>query len=381
MGKIKLCKRCVNPSTRPNVVFDKQGICNVCQVMLNNKDGAIDWDKRRDELKSITAWGQEASQSSYDCIVTVSGGKDSMKQAFYARDELGLNPLLVSAVYPPEQLHERGAQNLENLIRFRKQCRLKLITVSLNPQVYKQLMALCFKRYSNIFNASEMALYAIPIHVAIAQQIPLIFLGENPAHTIGEVHGKLDGDASQMRNANTLKGGGAKIFQSDDISAQDLHWYNYPSEQDVEQANLRLVYLGYYIEEWSGWNNAKFAINKGLQTRTDSPENIGDLWGVSALDEEFRIVNQQIKYVKLGFGHVTDQVMERIHAGKISREDGIKLIQQYDGKCHSKYVKKLCEYLNISVTEFQMQVEKSRNLDIWKKDSAGNWLLDVDYSA
>lgn len=374
MGKMKLCKLCVNPSTRPNVAFNDQGICNVCQVMFATHKETIDWNTRRQELQGIIAWGRASSESTYDCIVTVSGGKDSMKQAFYARDELGLNPLLVSAVYPPEQLHERGAQNLENLIAHG----FDTITVSLNPIVYKRLMKMCFKRYSNIFNASEMALYAIPIHVAIAQHIPLVFLGENPAHTIGEVHGKLDGDASQMRNANTLKGGGSKIFLNEEISQQDLHWYNYPPEEDIEQANLKMVYLGYYIEEWSGWNNAEFAVNKGLLTRTDTPENIGDLWGVSALDEEFRIVNQQIKYAKFGFGHVTDQVMERIHAGKISREDGIKLVQQYDGKCHSKYIEKLCDYLDISVDEFQTHVDKARNLEIWKKDLNGSWVLDIE---
>ena len=36
--------------------------------------------------------------------------------------------------------------------------------------------------------ASEMALYAAPVHIALSYGIPLMFYGENPAHTIGEKH-------------------------------------------------------------------------------------------------------------------------------------------------------------------------------------------------
>lgn len=375
MSKMRLCKLCVNPTTRPNVSFDSDGVCGVCRLMEEKNEGNVDWGSRKAEIDTIVKWGKENTKSTYDCIVTVSGGKDSTRQAFFARDELGMNPLLVSVVYPPEELHERGADNLANLISHGFDC----VDVSLNPKVFKHLMKVCFHRYSNIFNASEMALYAIPIHVSIAHHIPLIFLGENPAHTIGEKHGKLDGDASHMRKSNTLMGGKADIFLDAGVTRQDLHFYNYPSEEDVEFAKLRLVYLGYYIEDWSGYNNAKFAINKGLVIRNEPPEYTGDLWGFTGVDEDFRLVNQQIKFAKYGFGHVTDQVMEQIHAGKITREEGIELVKKYDGKCHPKYVKKLCNYLEIDISEFWDVVEKARDKEIWKKDTNGEWVLDVQY--
>jgi len=357
------------------VSFNEEGICGVCELHQANSEGQIDWKARNIEIREIADWGRMHSSNTYDCIVTVSGGKDSTRQAFFVRDELELNPLLVSAVYPPEELHDRGAENLENLISHGFDC----ISISLNPSIFKQLMRTCLYRYSNLFNASEMALYSIPIHAAIANQIPLIFLGENPAHTIGEKHGKLDGDASEMRKSNTLMGGGAEIFIDAGVTRQDLHFYDYPPEADVMAANLRLIYLGYYIEDWSGWNNGEFSKERGLKIRKDAPENTGDLWGISALDEEFRIVNQQIKFAKFGFGHVTDQVMERIHAGMMDREEGIRLVKEYDGKCHQKYINKLCRYLNINVNDFNGLVEAARDYDIWSKDSNGNWKLDIDY--
>jgi len=372
---VSLCRKCVNPTTRPNVYIDSNGVCSVCRLFEKDNMGAIDWESRANEISAIKIWGQQNTKSIYDCIVTVSGGKDSTRQAFFARDELGMNPLLVSAVYPPEHAHERGPKNLANLIEHGFDC----ISVGLNPQKSKYLMKQCFDRYFNVFNATEMALYAIPIHVAIAENIPLIFLGENPAHTIGEKHGKLDGDASQMRKSNTLMEGKANIFIDEYISDQDLHFYNYPSEEDVEYGQLKIVYLGYYIKDWSGWNNGTFAIQRGLTIRNDDPENTGDLWGISALDEDFRIVNQMMKFVKLGFGHVTDQAMERIHAGEMTREEAIELIKKYDGKCHKKYVQKLCSYMEIEEDEFFTKLENNRNKEIWVKNKDDEWFLQESY--
>lgn len=371
---MKLCLRCVNPSTRPNGYFDEEGICGVCRLVENNRHGNIDWLARHKEIIEITNWGKENSKNSYDCIVTVSGGKDSTRQAFFIRDELKLNPLLVSAVYPPEELHDRGAANLANLIEHGFDC----ISISLNPQIFKQLMKTCLKRYSNVFNASEMALYSIPIHAAIAYKIPLVFLGDNPAHTVGEKHGgSVTSDASQTRKSNTLMGGKADIFLAENISKQDLHFYNYPSEEDFTFAKIRLVYLGYYIQDWSAYNNGQFSIRHGLQVRDDAPENTGDLFGFSALDEDFRMVNQLMKFVKYGFGHVTDQVMDLIHTGKMTREEGLELVKKFDGKCHPKYVKKLCNYLQISTEEFWIIVESARNMDLWKKNMQGEWVLNA----
>lgn len=371
MSGIRLCKRCVNPSTRPNIFFDEEGLCPVCRFHLQNAQGQVDWDARHRELQGIIAWARGCKKSTYDCIVTVSGGKDSMRQAFYARDTLGLKVLLVSCVYPPEQLHERGAANLGNLIAHG----FDTIGVSLNPQMWKNLQAYSFFKHANWAVSNERALYAIPIHVAIAYQIPLIFLGENPAWTIGERHGRLDGDASQMRHANTLKGGSAAEFAKADATPHDLHFYNYPPEEDVERADLRIIYLGYYIPDWSGRNNARFAIEHGLQVRHEPPEKTGDLWGFTGVDEDSRLVNQMVKYVKLGFGHVTDQACEAINAGIMTREEGLELVRKYDGRCDPVYVRKFCRYLGITEETFWRVVDAYRRPELWSRDAAGHWRL------
>jgi len=371
-----LCRRCVNPSSRPNMRFDDDGICPVCRFEEEKRTGIIDWPARGREMDAIVAWGRANTKSTYDCIVTVSGGKDSLRQALFARDELKMNPLLVSCVYPPEQLHERGAQNLANLISLG----FDTLSIGLDPQVWKTLMRQGFVQFGNWARSTEMALYAIPIHAAIAYKVPLIFYGENPVLTIGERHGHLDGDASRLKLGNTIHGGPEPLF-TDEITPADTHFYFYPPDEDMEAARLRLVYLGYYIPDWSGHQNAEFAMSRGLQVRTETPEMTGDLWGFSGLDEDFRLVNQMLKYIKFGFGHVTDQVVEAINAGMMTREEGLELVGRFDGKCDRSYVEHFCRYLGIDEQEFWRVAESYRNLKFWRRDEAGRWELDVEIGA
>lgn len=354
------------------MAFDEDGICPVCRFEEEKRKGTIDWQARAEEIGRIVQWGRANTKSSYDCIVTVSGGKDSTRQAIFARDELRMNPLLVSCVYPPEQMHERGARNLANLISLG----FDTLSIGLDPQVWKTLMYQGFFKFGNWARSTEMALYAIPIHAAIAYKIPLIFYGENPVMTIGERHGHLDGDASRLKLGNTIQGGPEPLF-TDEITRAETHFYFYPPDDDMEAAKLRLVYLGYYIPDWSGHQNAEFAIARGLDVRTEPPEITGDLWGFSGLDEDFRLVNQMLKYIKFGFGHVTDQAVEAINAGTMTREEGLELVKKYDGKCDASYVERFCRYLGIEESEFWTAAESYRRPEAWKKDDAGEWQLNV----
>ena len=113
-------------------------------------------------------------------------------------------------------------------------------------------------------------------------------------------------------------------------------------------------------------------IEKGMKIRKESPDKIGDLWGISALDEDFQIVNRYIMYLKFGFALVTDQVCEAIHQGLMTREEGVKLANKYDGKCDISYLEKVCDYLKISLNEFYEVVDKFVNRELFEKKN-GQW--------
>ena len=163
------CKNCLNVSTRPNIKFTDDGLCPPCAVYLNSAE--IDWDERNEELKEVIAFGKANNHSGYDCIIGVSGGKDSTRQALFVKENLGMNPLLVSLNYPPDQMSQTGADNLSNLIQLGFDC----VNVSCSPQIWKKLMREAFYEYGNWARATEIALFSSVPRAAIAYQIPLIW--------------------------------------------------------------------------------------------------------------------------------------------------------------------------------------------------------------
>lgn len=368
---MRYCKKCVQPDTRPGIKFDSDGICPPCRFTA--KFDEIDWGLRKQELLEIANFGKTHNVSGYDCIVGVSGGKDSTRQSLYVRDELGLKPLLVCCGYPPEQLTERGAHNISNLISLG----FDTITIAPAPQIWKKLMRRSFLKYGNWAKSTEMALYASAPKVAIAYQIPLIFLGENPAIQLGDLGvGSISADAGRMKYSNTLAGGNPDdLLEDENIARQQALWYRYSSDEELEWGKLKIQYLGYYWRDFNKLENAKFSIARGLEIRDDSPGNTGHIFPFNALDDDFVIVNQMIKCIKYGFGQVTDEVCEEIRFGRMTREEAVGLVKKYDGKCSPIYIEKFCDYIGIPQKKFWQVVESFRNKDIWEKDKKGKWIL------
>jgi N-acetyl sugar amidotransferase len=368
---MRYCKLCLEPDTRPDCIFDEEGVCLPCRY--HQTLDQIDWQARRREIEEIAEWGRRNTKSEYDCIIGVSGGKDSHRQALYARDELHLRALLVSCAYPPEQQTERGAHNLANLVHLG----FDTLVVSPAPERWRQLMRFGTLTFANWCKSTEMALYASVPRLAIAYQTPLIFLGENPALSWGSAGGSLDGDANRMKYCNTLKGGDLSPYYQAGMTDRDLFWYRYPSDAEMERANLRLVYLGYYIRDFNDYRNSDIAIAHGMLTRIGrdaDPEESGQINDFDALDEDFVSINQMLKYVKFGFGKVTEQVSGAIRNGVMCRDEGLELVRRYDGKVSHRIVKNFCTYLGITEEQFWDVVERFRNRDLFEHDS-NKWRL------
>lgn len=363
---MRYCKKCVNPDTRPGVIFDKEGVCSACRNTESQLEN-IDWNKREKELREIVSWAKK-NATTYDCVMGVSGGKDSHRMALYAKEELGLNILLASFV--PDNLTEIGRHNLNNLMSFGFDC----LMFRLNPHVCKELAKRSFYKYGNIVKPSEYALYATPIRVAINYKIPLGCLGGNASVILGDNKEMgQGGDASKISLKNTLAGGNASHWVGGWISEKDVLPYQIPSPEDIENAGIKVIFLIHYIKDSSEYNNAQFAIARGLKIRTDSLENLGRYWKYSALDDDTAIVNQMLKYIKLGFGYATDEACWDIREGRLTREEAIKLVKKYDGKCGEEYIEKFCDYIGITKDEF-WRVANSFRGDMWEKKGE-EWVL------
>lgn len=367
---MKYCTNCLQPNTRPNIQFGAKGVCPACEYAQSM--GSIDWDARWNELKKICDFGRSHNSWGYDCVIGVSGGKDSTRQALFVKNVLKMNPLLVSCSYPPEQLSELGAFNVQNLISLG----FNLVSVGPAPKTWKKNMRYAFFHHGNWAKPTELALYASMPRVAIAWQIPLAFLGENPALTLGELGVQSKGyDGNQTRWLNTLAGGDPSWLCVDGIEPKDVLSYYYPPEDEMVRGKIQVVYLGYFWRVWSKMDNGTVAALNGLDVRNDSPEEIGDFMGCNALDDDFMTINQMIKYRKFGFGRATDLVNEQIRLGRMTRAEGIKFVEKYDGKCSDKLIDDLCCFLEISTKDFWDAVDSFTNKDLFERDAQGSWKL------
>ena len=368
---MRFCKYCVEPDTRPDCIFDEEGVCFPCRYHETIHE--INWSSRHQNLEEIATWCRDKTRSRYDCIIAVSGGKDSTRQALYVRDKLGLRPLLVSLSYPPQQQTERGAANLDNLIRLG----FDTYIISPGPQLWKKLMRVGFYKFGNISKSTELPIYVSAPRVAISYGIPMVIYGENPALTWGSAGGSLDGDANQLVYNHTLKGGDLSPYLKEGIPKQNLYWYTYPSDEEIERADLRMIYLGYFIPDFFDFANSRVALEHGLTPRQGNdarPEDIGQLTPFDGLDSDFLMINQMLKYLKFGFGKVTEQASDAIRRGYISREHGLELVRRFDGCCADRFITRFCEYIEISESEFWRVAESYRNSDIWERDEQGAWV-------
>jgi len=156
---VKYCKKCLTTDLRPNASFNSDGVCTACEYgnVMSGKSYAANLDTLRSLIQKNKS--KRKKHPKYDCIVGVSGGKDSTRQAHWVRDRLGLNPLLVCCGYPPLQMTETGANNISNIISMGFD--LEIITPA--PQSSAQLSLLSFKKYGNVCKSTEMALHsAVP---------------------------------------------------------------------------------------------------------------------------------------------------------------------------------------------------------------------------
>lgn len=357
---MKYCSRCLQPDTRPNTKFTPDGICPACDYFARLQD--VDWQERYEILQDLLAGYRKKPGQHWDCIIGVSGGKDSTRQALWVRDKLGMNPLLVCLSYPPEQVTERGTENLSTLIEHG----FDLVMSAPAPQTWCKLMREAFGKFTNWAKSTEMALFSSVPQLAIRYQIPLILWGENPGLQLGDLKtlGRTGYDGNNLRYMNTLSGG-AMDWMLDVAELKSMIPYQYPSPEEFEKHDLQIVYLGWFLGDWSLTNNGMYAASEGLQLRTDTVENTGDLRGVTSLDEDWVTLNQMIKFYKFGFGRVTDYVNEEIRLGKLTRDQGIDLVTRYDDSCSPEYIAAFCDYIDITVDQFWQQVRSSVNRDLF----------------
>jgi hypothetical protein len=234
-------------------------------------------------------------------------------------------------------------------------------------------MRASFDKFTNWARSTELALFSSVPQLAIHYEIPLILWGENPGLQLGDLKtlGRTGYDGNNLRYMNTLSGGALDWIREAGFELRDLIPYQYPTPDEFDRHQLQIIYLGWFLGDWSLVNNGMYAAAAGLEIREDTVENTGDLHGVTSLDEDWVTLNQMIKYYKFGFGRVTDYANEEIRLGRMSREQGIRLVEQYDDACAPGYIESFSDYIGISAGAFWRQVQASVNRQLFDVHANG----------
>lgn len=368
---LKYCVRCVMPHTKPDLHLDEEGVCNACRSYEKRKE--VDWGHRKQELLQLLEKYRRNGEH-WDCIVPVSGGKDSTYQVIRML-QLGLNPLCVTSTTCA--LSEIGRKNIENI----KRLGVDYVEFSPNPLVRAKLNRIGLTEVGDISWPEHVGIFTIPVRAAVQYNVPLIVWGENSQNEYG-------GPAAASEN-NTLTrrwleefGGMLGLRVSDlsetyGIEPRHLLPYQYPTDEELQRVGVTGLFLGHYLP-WDGLSNALIAQANGFTT-FDQPVE-GSMVNYENLDNHQTGIHDYFKFLKFGFSRATDIACLHVRRDRITRQDAIEIVKARDGKFPWAYLGKplaeILDPLDMTVDEFIKICDRFTNKKIFKRDASGALIKD-----
>lgn len=370
----RYCVACVMPNTKPDLFFDEAGVCDACSsAELKN---TIDWAARKKEFETdIVVRHKGTSKRNYDCIIPVSGGKDSHFQVYLIREVYKMNPLLVS--FETTTANVLGRKNRDNL---KNAFGCDLLVFEKNPHVYRKMCLRGFREVGDNEWPNHLGIFTVPVRLAVQLKIPLIIWGENSQLEYG---GPKAARMQSILDRRWLEEfGGLLGLRIEDmvgyegITREDLVSYLYPSSEELLQAKVRGIFLGYYFK-WDARAQVELMRKHGFSVKEDGPVE-GTYTNYENLDEDLESVHDYLKFVKFGFGRATDHVCLDIRNGRLAREEGIRLVKKYDGKYPWNGVNKFLAYSGISQKEFNSVTDSFTAKALFMQDDKGRLLRDKE---
>lgn len=364
--RVRYCRRCLMPDTRPRIVFDRDGVCNAC---LNaDAKQAIDWTARREEFLRLVE-PYRSKDGRWDCVVPWSGGKDSSSIAWKLKFELGLNPLLVT--FAPLIPNEVGMRNRETMI----QAGFDHLYFRANQRVHRQLSRRFFVERGNMKVAWDAGVNAVPVQVAVQYRIPLVFYAE---HGESEYGGRvLSEESKKLRNLTEViehqVGDDPRNWVDDGISESDLNPYLYPDASEVAALGVRAFYFAYFFR-WSMYENYQYMRSKIPFATHPAGRTPGTFTDFDSLDDKSDDLYYYMQFIKFGFGRAVRDGSRMIQNGHMTRDEALDLARRYDGEFPEEHLEAMLDYLGMSRAELIEIVDRHRNAELWVRDD-GRWRL------
>ena len=370
MSNIQFCKRCLYATSHPlGLTLDHESICSGCRI--HEEKDKLDWAARRDILENLVKPYRNKSRNNYDCIIPVSGSQDSYYIVHIVKEQLGLNPLLVN--YNKYFNTALGIRNLANL-RIRFNC--DIISQNVNPLSVQKITRSTLRRFGSIYWPILAGHTVFPVQTAVRFKIPLIIWG---AHQGLEQVGMFSHEHEVEMTRRYRKDHDLMGFEADDllsifdtVKEEDIWQYRYPDDHDLNAVGVRGIYLGNYIR----WD-PKAQHEEMIQTHDYHTSSFNRTFDTYDYLDCFNYLDlhDQLKLYKHGYSKVTDHATREIRFGRLTREQGLLLVKQYE-QIPLKYNSLFCKWLGVNERSLQFLMDQHRNPLFWSQVAPGEWLFN-----
>jgi len=360
---MKYCKKCVYPFATVNLNIEDDGICSSCNTFKAFEEISDEfWEIRKTKLISLLSESLDNNKSNYDCMIPVSGGKDSYYQAHVITKELGLKPLLMT--YHGNNFLPEADHNRDNM---RHVFNADHIVWGPSVDVLIKLNRIAFKKMGDMNWQNHCGIFSAPIQVAVNFKIPILIWGE----INWDISGMFDPDdfmefSARVRHEHDLRGYEWYDFLDDKIDKleeKDMIWAKYPSDEDILELGVRGLYVGNFfkwdpnwhtklVQEEYGWKPAQQPFERTYRT-------------FSNLDDRYENgIHDLMKFVKFGYGRCSDHASKDIRTGYLNREQGVELVRKHDHIVSSDLYYWL-DYVSMTEEEFWQTADTFRDPRVW----------------
>lgn len=338
------CSRCMLPETHETIVFDGNGVCNVCRGQ-EYKQEKVDWAKRKTELLELIE--KYRGKYDYDCLVPFSGGKDSTFTLYNLVVEHKLKPLVVQF----DHGFMRPNLRANNERTFKK---LGVDSISFKPNwhVVRKLMMESLKRKGDFCWHCHTGIFSYPMQLAVKFNVPLLFWGEPSAEYTSYYSYEEPEEVDEKRfnrfvnlgiNADDMEG------MIEGVTARDLAPFRYPALKELRRVGVRSVCLGSFIP-WDVKKQVEL-IRSELGWEGDKVEGVPSEYPYEKIECFLQGVRDYLKFIKRGYGRTAHLASIDIRNGRLDRATAQRLVAENDGKRPAS-LDIFLKYLDISEEEF-----------------------------
>lgn len=367
---MKFCINCIMPDTRPGITFNTEGLCIACQN--NEKKKSIDWNSRFEELRNLCDRYRRKEGGQYDCIIAVSGGKDSHYQVHVMKELMGMNPLLIT-VEDFFTMTEAGKHNIKNIS---EAFGCNVISFKPNRRAAKIISRYMFETYGRPLWYVDRLLYTVPLYYSFALNIPLLVYGENVSYEYGGVDDEETYSAREQVFNGVAPGINLDELVGIGISRDELTYLEAPSRERLN--TLEPIYLSYFVE-WNAVKNYEFAKRRGFKDLTHEWDRTNHIENFNQIDTYGYLLNAWMKYPKYGHAYATDYGARWTRYGLLTRKQAVELAEQRDHALDPKIVEDFCNFTGMTIKEFYDALEKLYNPELFEKNEFGQWGLKKQF--